>query len=55
MKHEILVYNKTSQKTPKKFIESVILQILNFLKLKQPAELAVLIVDSDEIKRLNKI
>ena len=55
MKHEILVYNKTSQKTPKKFIVQKILKILNFLKIKQPVELAVLIVDKSQVKRLNKI
>ncbi len=54
MKHEILVYNKTLQKTPKKFIVKTILKALNFLKLKRPAELAVLIVNKSEIKRLNK-
>ncbi|KKS44645.1 rRNA maturation RNase YbeY [Candidatus Azambacteria bacterium RIFOXYD1_FULL_42_11] len=55
MKHEILVYNKTPQKTPKKFIENVILRALDFIKLKQPVELAVLVVSKEEIKRLNKI
>ncbi len=55
MKHEILVYNKILRKTPKKFIVLTISKALNFLKLKQPAELAVLIVDKYEIKRLNKI
>ena len=55
MKHEILVYNKTSQKTPKKFIVHTILEILSFLKIKQPIELAVLIVDKSQVKRLNKI
>ena len=53
--HEILIYNQTRCKVPKKFIEGVILRALNFLKLKQPVELAVLIVDKFEIKRLNKI
>ncbi len=55
MKHEILVYNKTSQKILKKFIVQTILEILSFLKIKQPAELAVLIVGKSEVKRLNKI
>lgn len=55
MKHEILVYNKTSQKILKKFIVQTILKILNFLKIKQPVELAVLIVDKSQVKRLNKI
>jgi len=55
MKHEILVYNKTPQKILKKFIVQTILKVLNFLKLKQPVELAVLVVDKEEIKRLNKI
>ncbi|MBI2446850.1 MAG: rRNA maturation RNase YbeY [Parcubacteria group bacterium] len=55
MEHEILVYNKTRKKISKKFIEDVILRALNFLKLKQPIELAVLVIDKGEIKRLNKI
>ncbi len=55
MKHEILIYNKTKRRIPEKFINSVILKALNFLKLKQPVELAVLVVDRVEIKRLNKI
>ena len=55
MKHEILIYNKTHEKISKEFIESVILRTFDFLKLKQPMELAVLVVDGDEIKRLNKI
>lgn len=55
MGHEILVYNKTSQKTPKNFIVQTILKTLNFLKLKQPVGLAVLIVGAKEIKKLNKI
>lgn len=54
MKHEILIYNKSNKKIPKKFIEEVVLKALNFLQLKQPAELAVLIVSPSEIKRLNK-
>ena len=55
MKHEILIYNKTRSEVPKKFISDVILRTFNFLKLKQPMELAVLVVDGNEIKRLNKI
>lgn len=55
MKHEILVYNKTRQKISKKFIVQTILKTLNFLKLKQPVELAVLVVSSKEIRKLNKI
>ena len=55
MKHEVLIYNKTREKIPKKFIENVILRALEFLKLKQPVELAVLIVDKNEIQRLNNI
>ena len=55
MKHEILVYNKTRKRIPKDFIENVISRVLNFLKLKQPEELAVLVVGKSEIKRLNKI
>ena len=55
MKHEGLIYNKTRGKIPKEFIENVILGTLNFLKLKQPLEMAVLIVSPEEIKKLNKI
>lgn len=55
MKHEILIYNKTKRKIPEKFIKSVILGALKFLKIKQPVEMAVLVVDRSEIKRLNKI
>ena len=65
MKHEILIYNKTKRKVSEKFtplrgvtqrvIISTILKTLDFLKLKQPVEMAVLVVDKEEIKRLNKI
>ena len=55
MKHEILVYNKTRKRVPEKFMKTVVLNVLDLLKLKQPVELAVLIVDKEEIKRLNKI
>ena len=55
MKHEILVYNQTRSKVPEKFILDVILRTFDFLKLKQPAELAVLIVGEKEIRKLNKI
>ena len=55
MKHEILIYNKTRRQVPEKLIKSVILKALQFLKIKQPVEMAVLIVDKEEIKRLNKI
>lgn len=55
MSHEILVYNKTSKKVPRKVIKEIILLALNFLKLKQPVELAVLIVGAEEIKKLNII
>src|SRR3989338_9592501 len=55
MRHEILIYNKTRGKISKKFIKNTILRALNFLKLKQPAELAVLIVSAEEIRKLNKI
>jgi len=55
MKHEVIIYNQTRSKVPEKFILDVILRTFDFLKLKQPAELAVLVVDSNEIKRLNKI
>lgn len=55
MKYEILIYNKTKRQVPEKFIKSIILGALGFLKLKQPMELAVLIVSAEEIKRLNGI
>jgi len=55
MKHEILVYNKTRKRVSEKFIKIVILRTLTLLKPKQPVELAVLVVDKEEIKRLNKI
>jgi len=55
MKHEILVYNETRKKVPEKFMKTVVLRALDLLKLKQPTELAVLVVDKKEIKRLNKI
>lgn len=55
MKHEILVYNKTKRRVPEKLIKLIILGALGFLKLKQPVEMAVLIVDKREIKKLNKI
>ncbi len=55
MKHEILIYNKTRKRVPEKFMKIIVLRALDLLKLKQPVELAVLIVDKEEIKRLNKI
>ena len=55
MKHEILIYNKTKRRVPGKLIKSVILKVLQFLKIKQPAQLAVLVVDRAEIKILNKV
>ena len=55
MKHEVLVYNKTAHRIPKRFIQVIVLRALDFLKLKQPVELAVLVVDSNEIKKLNKV
>ena len=55
MKHEILIYNKTKRKAPEKFIKDIILKVLGFLKLKQPVAMAVLVVDKEEIGRLNKI
>lgn len=55
MKQEILVYNKTRKRAPEKFIKTVVLNALDLLKLKRPVELAVLVVDKSEIKRLNKI
>lgn len=54
MKHEIIVYNQTKRKIPKKLIKDTILKSLKFLKLKQPTELAILIVSAEEIRRLNK-
>jgi len=55
MKHEILIYSKTRKEIPEKFIKTTITKVLCFLKLKQPVEMAVLVVDKEEIKRLNKI
>ncbi len=55
MKHEILIYNKTRRRVPGKLIKSIILKALQFLKLKQPIEMAVLVVEKKEILRLNKI
>ncbi len=55
MTHEIIIYNKTRRRVSEKFIKAVISKMLNFLKIKQPIEVAVLNVESEEIKRLNKI
>ena len=55
MKREILIYNQSKRKIPEKFIKDTISKTLDFLKLKQPVELAVLVVSPSEIKRLNKI
>ena len=55
MKHEILIYNKTRKKIPEEFIKATITKALCFLKLKQPVEMAVLVVSQAEIRRLNKI
>lgn len=55
MKHEILIYNKTHCKISKKFISDTVSEILEFVKLKQPVELAVLVVSAEEIRELNKI
>lgn len=55
MKHEILIYNETRRRVPEKLIKSVILKALQFLRPKQPVELAVLVLDREEIKRLNKV
>lgn len=55
MKNEILIYNRTRCQVPEKLIKLIILKALQFLKLKQPVELAVLVVSPSEIKRLNKI
>ena len=55
MKHEILIYNKTRRRVPEKLIKLIILGALQFLKLKQPVGLAILVVDQAEIKMLNKV
>lgn len=55
MKNEILIYNKTKRKIPEKLIKLIISGTLKFLKLKQPAELAALVLNKAEIKRLNKL
>lgn len=55
MKYEILVYNQTKSEIPEEFIKDIISKTLNFLKLKRPAELAVLVVSAEEIRKLNKI
>jgi len=55
MKHEILIYNKTRKKIPEKFIKTTITKALRFLKLKQPVEMAVLVVEKKEMFRLNKV
>ncbi len=55
MRNEILIYNKTHSRISEKFIKFVILKALRFLKLKQPVELAVLIVSEKEITRINKV
>jgi len=55
MKHEVLICNQTQEKVPKKFIKTTIEKALRFMKLKQPMEMAVLIVEKKEMLRLNKI
>lgn len=55
MKNEILICNKTKKKISERLIKSILSQALNFLKIKQPVEMAVLIVDKSEIKKLNKV
>ena len=55
MKHEVLIYNKTKHRVSEKLIKSVISGALEFLEIKQPVELAVLVVDRAEIKLLNKV
>ncbi|MBI2635121.1 MAG: rRNA maturation RNase YbeY [Parcubacteria group bacterium] len=55
MKNEILVYNKTKRRVPEKLIKLIISGALKFLKLKQPVEMAVLVLSGVEIKRLNKV
>ncbi len=54
MKNEILIYNQTRRKIPRERILRVVSETLEFLKLKQPVELAVLIVGKETMKRLNK-
>lgn len=53
--YEVLIYNKTKRRVPAKFIKDTILKTFGFLKLKQPIEMAVLIVGEREITRLNKV
>ena len=55
MQYEILIYNKTRKKIPEKFIKTTITKALRFLKLKQPVEMAVLVVEKKEMFRLNKV
>lgn len=55
MRREILIYNKTKKKIPEKFIKTIIIKTLDFLGLKQPIEMAVLIISGEEIKQLNKV
>ncbi|MFH1990624.1 MAG: rRNA maturation RNase YbeY [Patescibacteria group bacterium] len=55
MKHEVLIYNRTRKKIPEKFIKTTITKALRFLKLKQPVEMAVLVVEKKEMLRLNKV
>ncbi len=55
MTSEILIYNKTKFAVSKKLICGTILGALNLLKLKQPVEMAVLIVGDKEIRRLNRV
>ena len=55
MKHEILIYNKTRKRIPEKFIKTVIIKTLDFLRIKQPVAMAVLVIGKEEIKMLNKI
>ena len=55
MPHEILVYNKTKFLIPRKFVVNVILKSLKNLGIKQPVEMAVLVVGDKKIRRLNRI
>ena len=55
MKHEILIYNKTRKRIPEKFIKTVIIKTLDFLRIKQPVAMAVLVIGKEEIKMLNKV
>lgn len=52
--HEVLVYNKTRRRIGKTFVRRTVLKSLDFLKLKRPAELAVLILSEARMRNLNR-